>query len=97
MVHVMKYLSSFALLFGFLCQSAGAQAASIEGAVYLVMKNGDVKPAASNTVILLADSAFAAINASVCKIDKGGLATRLGGALAARQFSADSAYDIWRR
>jgi hypothetical protein len=69
--------------------------ASLEGDVYLVMKNGDVKPAASNTVYILPGSRLPTVVARVCQAGQGALTERLSKDLLARQRLADSAMSIW--
>ena len=68
----------------------------VEGDVYLVMRNGDVKPAASNFVFLVPYAVVASAVSTVCN-DRGRaiLAERLGRDLIARKRLADSAYDTW--
>ena len=72
------------------CQSSRA---ALQGDVYLVMKNGDVRPVAGSTVYLLPDSAYRRIVQEVCRNAPMLIARRLLDSLPARKTRADSAAD----
>ena len=86
---------SRALFLSCLTACAASAQAAVEGDVYLVMKNGDVKAAASNVVFLLPDSVVRATASKICRGLQAELAGRLNQDLIARKRPADSALAVW--